>query len=501
MKSSKQWFFCVMAAFMVCMIFIGAFVAVVDPFFLYHAPLKCFTYRIDNESYQNPGIVRHFDYECMIVGSSMTENFKPSQFQEIMGLKTVKTSYSGARSKNLNIIVELALKHNPKLKKVIWGLDNYALESEATKTRNPLPEYLYNESPFDDVRYLFNKSVICNQVRTVLKDTFYGGKTTSMDDAYFWEPAYHFSEQSALKNFGPIEKAKEVPDKGIFLKNTEENLRFNIIPLLEKYPSVEFDIFFPPYSILFWYERMQKNELEATLLEEEAAISELLKYENVRLFYFQNRADIVTNLYHYKDYNHYSSAINRDMIECFQNERFMLTQSNYKEQLTKMKELTETFDYDLFYGDTIPFKKETNLLNYLDQINQDGHLILISAKDDASSAINKAITEKLRALGLKEELKEKFRFSYLAVLDGKRLVYEQAGNGPITYSDVVDGLEIFAESKGYDVGNCSSIQINGVEYSQNSRGLNIVIYDKARGRVVDSVCFDTYDGGLAATRN
>lgn len=46
-------------------------------------------------------------------------------------------------------------------------------------------------------------------------------------------------------------------------------------------------------------------------------------------------------------------------------------------------------------------------------------------------------------------------------------------------------------SLGANVGGYSSIQIDGIEYSQNNRGLNIVVYDEALKKVVDSICFDT----------
>ncbi len=38
----------------------------------------------------------------------------------------------------------------------------------------------------------------------------------------------------------------------------------------------------------------------------------------------------------------------------------------------------------------------------------------------------------------------------------------------------------------------SSVKINDEEYSVNSRGLNIVVYDKEAQKVVSSVCFDLY---------
>ena len=55
-------------------------------------------------------------------------------------------------------------------------------------------------------------------------------------------------------------------------------------------------------------------------------------------------------------------------------------------------------------------------------------------------------------------------------------------------------------SAGYQVGNTSSIIVNGVEYSKNMRGLNIVVYDNQLKQVTDSVAFDTFVQEMTVTR-
>lgn len=47
-------------------------------------------------------------------------------------------------------------------------------------------------------------------------------------------------------------------------------------------------------------------------------------------------------------------------------------------------------------------------------------------------------------------------------------------------------------SAGYSTGApTSSIMINGQEYSHNTRGINIVVYDNTCRAMIDSVTFDT----------
>ena len=143
----------------------------------------------------------------------------------------------------------------------------------------------------------------------------------------------------------------------------------------------------------------------------------------------------------------------------------------------------------------------TDIEAYLEAIRQDQYTIFIAVKDEASASINDSIAEKLRQLGLSEDLRGKHRNSYYAVISSQGIVErigEQAlsaqgsfRNGRCTYK---------ISSAGYDVGNNCSIVINNVEYAKNKRGLNIVVYDTIYRKVVDSVSFDTYSSSLEANR-
>ena len=79
---------------------IAAVVVYVDPFFHYHEPLSGFPYIVDNQLSQNPGMAQNMDYNACIIGSSMTVNFDTDDFKELMGLDTLKLSYSGAYPKD-----------------------------------------------------------------------------------------------------------------------------------------------------------------------------------------------------------------------------------------------------------------------------------------------------------------------------------------------------------------------------------------------------------------
>lgn len=87
--------FCIQAISLIIaiLVIIAIFTVVVDPLFQYHKPF--FNIYIRNERYQNPGILKNFDYDSVLTGSSMTENFRVSWFEDI-GESVVKVPFSRA---------------------------------------------------------------------------------------------------------------------------------------------------------------------------------------------------------------------------------------------------------------------------------------------------------------------------------------------------------------------------------------------------------------------
>ena len=73
------------------LIAVAGLVAYVDPFFHYHAPIDGFSYIMDNERYQNDGITRNFEYDALITGTSVSENFRASLVDELFGVNRSET--------------------------------------------------------------------------------------------------------------------------------------------------------------------------------------------------------------------------------------------------------------------------------------------------------------------------------------------------------------------------------------------------------------------------
>ncbi len=167
---------------------LGFWVYKIDPFFHYHKPdLDNNYYYLYNQRSQNDGIIKHFDYDAMIIGTSMTENFRTSEADEIFGVNSIKVPFSGGVYKEINDNVDTALAANKDLKTVIRCLDMYVFFSNWDDRRTDLgefPNYLYDSNPFNDVEYLLNRDIVGKAFQMTMdkhSQTFVPG-ITSFDD-------------------------------------------------------------------------------------------------------------------------------------------------------------------------------------------------------------------------------------------------------------------------------------------------------------------------------
>lgn len=349
-KYATMFFLAISAALCVLA---AALVVYVDPFFHYHSPLKGFPYLIDNQLSQNPGMAAHMEYDSVILGSSMTVNFQTAWFEELMGLKTIKLSYSGAFPKDQSNIMDIIFasdnnKGGRRIKKVFLGVDVITYTGGVDETKYPIPEYLYDDSYFNDIEYVLNKDVLLNYILRPMADP----DPTDLSNVYAsWWTEEYYSEEWVLHNYVSPKQVEEETLPGAYVDAAEKNLAANICPYIEGNPETKFVVFFPPYSILFWNDVQKENHLDATIEEFRYIAERLNAYDNVEVYFFPDREEIILDLNHYADYSHYHPRYNRFMAECFADKSFLVAKEGQEgkkidEYLIHMREIAENFNYD-----------------------------------------------------------------------------------------------------------------------------------------------------------
>lgn len=318
-------------------------VMLIDPFGYYHRPLFGLQNIDFNKQYQNAGYIRHWDYETAIVGTSMTEQMRASEVDEIFDTKTIKLCASGAYSLDIATLLNSVCEEG-KAKRIILGFDANYFRKPSDEYLFEETLYLYNKNVFDDVRYLLNKKIIIyNSLNMLVKN--YRKEYMDMDD-YYINPEDNYSKEIVLGRYenGRPGKGGSKPD----YSQVEANIN-NIVPIIRDNSSIEFYIFIPPYSIMFWNSYYERESLDDELAMHQKMIESVIGYENVKIYYFMDNEEIITDLDNYMDSGHYSPKVCSKLIKMMAEGEHLLTKDNYKSVLKRMKNFTKSYDYDRIY--------------------------------------------------------------------------------------------------------------------------------------------------------
>lgn len=350
--SYKSFFITSLSLLLILLVAFSAVTAIVDPFFHYHAPLDSLAYPINNQRYQNDGILRNFDYDSIITGTSMTENFSASQWNILFDAKTVKVSLSGSYLKESTDRLDTAFSCNNHIKYVVRSLDFYSIvASKDTVSDFDYPAHLYDNNIFNDVKYVLNKSVFFNRTWQVFSDTSDGKTTSDFDDAFNWSNYFSYGKQPILERYHRCEKSSIVRTSFDDQKQTiRENIEQNVIRLAIDHPETEFYLFYPPYSIVTWDSWNQQGNLPRNI-EIMRYVSELLlEYDNIHVYSFNDDFNTICNLNNYKDLEHYGDWINKEILDNMKNKKGLITAENIHSHFDSLMNFYSNYNYDAIFN-------------------------------------------------------------------------------------------------------------------------------------------------------
>lgn len=342
------------AGFLSLLLCFALFIGIVDPFLHYHKPLFGMHPHITTELNQNDGISKHLEYDSVLLGSSMAENFDCTWFNEAFDCQTVKLTFQAARAINYELMLENAFNTH-SVKNVFICLDIDSFCSSYGEFFFPIPEYLYDDNIFNDVNYLLNKEVFFEYALPAVGANLQGTAQPN-ETAYSWSDDFTYSKESVFDTvYWDITDINDSQnnDMDFFTANAKENVEKALLRFIKEHPETKFYVFIPPYSIVWWNLTMHSGRLDTFSEILNLLSGSMLEYDNVEMYYFQNDEDIIYNLNNYKDYNHYSADINRFMLDKIaeKNEKYRMTKSNYKEKIETMRGIALNYDYAALLSD------------------------------------------------------------------------------------------------------------------------------------------------------
>ncbi len=358
----------------------GMFFAVLfiyDPLKIFHKPWKYKEYLQWDMRQQAAGIINNWDYDSIILGTSILECTSSKDASENLGGKFINISLSGSYFFERAIVLNYVLKKKP-INKVIYSLDSIGLvatdKSDGTfKIDNWA--YLYDNNPINDFHaYINDKYIKC--IFSFSSKSKCMGTKADFDRPNTWHTLpdqsirfggidnwFKSKDNNQIKHafqmifdtIGHIKQKKVLLDTNL-AANIEKSKAYiykNLIKYAEQYPDTEFILILPPYSrIKFAIEAQYKKSLfERYKASIKYIVSKSSSLPNISIYGWGNHA-FVDNIANYKDPQHYEHTINRWMLDAIKREEGLLNPSNINKYLDTFTD--KALHYDLFeLGDKI----------------------------------------------------------------------------------------------------------------------------------------------------
>lgn len=352
MDKQKKWFLFTLTGTVAALMGILLAMVIVDPYFHYHGKIPGISYRLYNERYINSGIVKNFQYDTIITGTSMNQNFKTSQLDELWGTNSIKVTFSGAGFREIKENLERAFSSNNEIKYVLWGLDyNGILRESYWRQYDDYPIYLYDNNLFNDVSYVWNKELIFQGLVNNLIMTLQREPSTTFDEYSSWEGGRGW--ESISKTYWRSEEILPMDYEWTEYEEfvIERNIGINIVDLAKEHPETEFILFYTPYSALYWESIYRDGTLERQILAEKMATEMLLECDNIHLFNFCKETDMTGNVNNFRDKEHYVAEINELILQWITEGKGRITKDNYEDIIAWEREYYLNYDYDVLYED------------------------------------------------------------------------------------------------------------------------------------------------------
>jgi len=323
--SAYSWICSFICVVIILTLIVGSVVYIIDPFFRFRVvDGKYFL----NPKYVSPGLVRNYDYDTLILGSSMIQNFNMQSFRDKLNCKPLHIGIGGAKPAEILKYIELSEK--------VGKADTYYIcidiSSFAFEPVVYTPEYLFDDGLISDFKYIYNYEAICQFVpanialmalEKINPNTGLYDKKTQIDYLGDWSDDFRCSEKSVIENYnsGAYKPASVNPDTFYELcaKKTDD-----FFEILNK--SKDYVFFIPPYSSLYWYDKINSGEFDVLNQGKKYFVEKALNF-GATVYDFQ-AAELTVDLNNYRDTTHYSHQINEWIVDRFKDGAFKINRTN-----------------------------------------------------------------------------------------------------------------------------------------------------------------------------
>ncbi len=323
----------------------STFIFIKDPLGYYDLEEES-SYYYHNGRYQLPSFVRNLDYDTIIIGPSMSQNFNEQVLNKELDVQSLNAALSASSAKEQNYLYTLANESNENLTNVFWEINFDSLhgsEDRVNEESGAFPKHLYTKTTLDDFKYLF--SYLAGEVYIEkVKAERRGDPTRSVYEVYKFGKGVPPLNPNDYRGTEVTDNDNDVPD-GVGLQEMKQNFDVNIYPVLKENTDQNFKLYYAPYPILyqiFNYNRSKQAFMDRLLMKE-YVYSRVKDLEHVQVYDFQTETEITFNLRNYVDGSHYDHAVNDWMTYELNNNKYLQSENSTEENAKILLKQVEGF--------------------------------------------------------------------------------------------------------------------------------------------------------------
>ena len=304
------------------------------------------------------GIIRYYDFDSVILGTSMLENTSAKEAGEKLGGKWVNLSLWGSAYNERAVILEYLFGYK-KPQKIIYSLESFTIDTIKDSSRF---DYLYDGNPLDDFKiYLNDKFMSCalewkksaNCIgRRDLEELL---KWSNHEDLKIlfggFEKWLKYGKKETIAMLKNIKDAPFVIKKDNFdLEKQRSYIQTYVLDFVAENPQTQFYFIVPTYSRLSY--RIGSGDFDNKVFYNRALnlkwfVQELEKYPNAKIYGFDT-LDYADNVANYKDFTHYNVDMNSLHLDSIRGEKHILDSSNIDSYLKTMEDKIKNYDLKPF---------------------------------------------------------------------------------------------------------------------------------------------------------
>jgi len=336
----------------------------VDPLQLLR-PARLFPAMYSSDSrMQDAGLIRSQEFDTVLMGTSLAIHFRQSNIDRLLGVRSLKLAMSGSNSHEQSFVIAAALERHPR--RVIWELDDWIFRDAPEINADPyLPADLYRRNASGIAGYLLSGAIareslwilarsigpaarLIARLPADIPSTF---SVSHVDDINSLTPDFDvsgsYNAENALGAYARITDPvrSSYLGEGYDYDAMVRNFESDAVVLIARHPEVEFDLYFPPYSILQWVAMRDASPATLKIVYDLSAYisRRLATFANVRLHDFRAIAQVTHNLDNYSDVIHHSPAVDLMLLSWLAADADVVDRSAPTASLDRLKAQVEAY--------------------------------------------------------------------------------------------------------------------------------------------------------------